>query len=71
MCLQSLVHFSYLGDATLSANVNVGASTITCNYDDEREHPAVVEDDVFIGDTMLVAAVKMGKEGPRQRLAPS
>ena len=55
-------HFSYLGDATLGANVNVGAGTITCNYDGERKHPTVVEDDVFIGsDTMLVAPVKLGK----------
>jgi bifunctional UDP-N-acetylglucosamine pyrophosphorylase/glucosamine-1-phosphate N-acetyltransferase len=55
-------HFSYLGDATLGANVNVGAGTITCNYDGERKHPTVVEDDVFIGsDTMLVAPVKVGK----------
>ncbi len=55
-------HFSYLGDATLGANVNVGAGTITCNYDGERKHPTVVEDDVFIGsDTMLVAPVKVGR----------
>jgi len=55
-------HFSYLGDATLGANVNVGAGTITCNYDGERKHPTVVEDDVFLGsDTMLVAPVKVGK----------
>jgi len=46
----------------LGANVNVGAGTITCNYDGERKHPTVVEDDVFIGsDTMLVAPVKVGK----------
>ena len=55
-------HFSYLGDATLGANVSVGAGTITCNYDGERKHHTVIEDDVFIGsDTMLVAPVKMGK----------
>ncbi len=55
-------HFSYLGDATLGANVNVGAGTITCNYDGERKHPTIIEDDVFIGsDTMLVAPVKLGK----------
>jgi bifunctional UDP-N-acetylglucosamine pyrophosphorylase/glucosamine-1-phosphate N-acetyltransferase len=55
-------HFSYLGDATLGANVNVGAGAITCNYDGERKHPTVVEDDAFIGsDTMLVAPVKVGR----------
>jgi bifunctional UDP-N-acetylglucosamine pyrophosphorylase/glucosamine-1-phosphate N-acetyltransferase len=46
----------------LGANVNVGAGTITCNYDGERKHPTVVEDDVFLGsDTMLVAPVKVGQ----------
>jgi bifunctional UDP-N-acetylglucosamine pyrophosphorylase/glucosamine-1-phosphate N-acetyltransferase len=55
-------HFSYLGDATLGANVNVGAGTITCNYDGEKKHPTTIEDNVFIGsDTMLVAPVKVGK----------
>jgi bifunctional UDP-N-acetylglucosamine pyrophosphorylase/glucosamine-1-phosphate N-acetyltransferase len=55
-------HSSYLGDATLGANVNVGAGTITCNYDGERKHPTVIEDDVFLGsDTMLVAPVQVGK----------
>ena len=55
-------HFSYLGDATLGENVNVGAGTITCNYDGQRKHKTVIEDDVFIGsDTMLVAPLKVGK----------
>jgi bifunctional UDP-N-acetylglucosamine pyrophosphorylase/glucosamine-1-phosphate N-acetyltransferase len=55
-------HFSYLGDATVGAKVNVGAGTITCNYDGERKHHTVIEDDVFLGsDTMLVAPVKVGK----------
>jgi bifunctional UDP-N-acetylglucosamine pyrophosphorylase / glucosamine-1-phosphate N-acetyltransferase len=55
-------HFSYLGDATLGEHVNVGAGTITCNYDGERKHATVVEDDVFIGsDTLLVAPVRIGK----------
>lgn len=55
-------HSSYLGDASLGANVNIGAGTITCNYDGERKHPTVIEDDVFIGsNTMLVAPVKVGK----------
>jgi bifunctional UDP-N-acetylglucosamine pyrophosphorylase / glucosamine-1-phosphate N-acetyltransferase len=55
-------HFSYLGDATLGAHVNVGAGTITCNYDGQRKHPTVIEDDVFIGsDSLLVAPVHIGK----------
>jgi bifunctional UDP-N-acetylglucosamine pyrophosphorylase/glucosamine-1-phosphate N-acetyltransferase len=54
-------HFSYIGDATLGREVNVGAGTITCNYDGERKHRTIVEDHVFLGsDTMLVAPVKVG-----------
>ncbi len=54
-------HFSYLGDATIGAEVNIGAGTITCNYDGERKHPTVIGDGAFIGsDTMLVAPVKIG-----------
>jgi bifunctional UDP-N-acetylglucosamine pyrophosphorylase/glucosamine-1-phosphate N-acetyltransferase len=55
-------HFSYIGDATIGENVNIGAGTVTCNYDGERKNPTIIEDDVFIGsDTMLVAPVKIGK----------
>ncbi len=55
-------HLTYLGDATLGENVNVGAGTVTCNYDGERKNPTVVEDDCFIGSgTMLVAPVRVGK----------
>jgi bifunctional UDP-N-acetylglucosamine pyrophosphorylase/glucosamine-1-phosphate N-acetyltransferase len=55
-------HFSYLGDATIGAHVNIGAGTITCNFDGERKHPTVIEDDAFIGsDTMLVAPVHVGQ----------
>jgi bifunctional UDP-N-acetylglucosamine pyrophosphorylase/glucosamine-1-phosphate N-acetyltransferase len=55
-------HLSYLGDATIGANVNVGAGTITCNYDGEKKHPTVIEDGAFIGsDTQLIAPVKIGK----------
>ncbi len=55
-------HLSYIGDATIGSGVNVGAGTITCNYDGVRKHRTVVEDDVFIGsDTMLVAPVRIGK----------
>jgi bifunctional UDP-N-acetylglucosamine pyrophosphorylase / glucosamine-1-phosphate N-acetyltransferase len=55
-------HLSYLGDATIGKNVNIGAGTITCNYDGEKKHPTVIEDDVFIGsDTQLIAPVKVEK----------
>ncbi|MEA3459265.1 MAG: bifunctional UDP-N-acetylglucosamine diphosphorylase/glucosamine-1-phosphate N-acetyltransferase GlmU [Chloroflexota bacterium] len=54
-------HFSYVGDATVGKNVNIGAGTITCNYDGVRKNPTVIEDGAFIGsDTMLVAPVKIG-----------
>lgn len=55
-------HLTYLGDATIGDNVNVGAGTITCNYDGEKKHPTVIEDNVFIGsDTALVAPVRVGR----------
>ncbi|GAB4237448.1 MAG: bifunctional UDP-N-acetylglucosamine diphosphorylase/glucosamine-1-phosphate N-acetyltransferase GlmU [Deltaproteobacteria bacterium] len=55
-------HLSYLGDATVGKKVNVGAGTITCNYDGIRKHPTVLGDGVFVGsDTMLVAPVTVGK----------
>ena len=54
-------HLSYLGDARIGKRVNVGAGTITCNYDGEKKHETVIEDDVFIGsDTQLVAPVTVG-----------
>ena len=54
-------HFSYLGDATVGQDVNIGAGTITCNYDGQRKHPTIIEDGAFIGsDTMLVAPVRVG-----------
>ncbi len=54
-------HLSYLGDAELGKDVNVGAGTITCNYDGVAKHRTVLEDGVFIGsDTQLVAPVKVG-----------
>jgi bifunctional UDP-N-acetylglucosamine pyrophosphorylase/glucosamine-1-phosphate N-acetyltransferase len=56
------MHLSYLGDATIGAQVNIGAGTVTCNYDGKSKHPTVIEDNVRIGsDTMLVAPVKVGK----------
>lgn len=55
-------HLSYIGDATLGKNVNIGAGTITCNYDGFKKHKTIIEDNVFIGsDTMLVAPLKVGK----------
>jgi bifunctional UDP-N-acetylglucosamine pyrophosphorylase/glucosamine-1-phosphate N-acetyltransferase len=51
-------HLAYIGDATVGSRVNVGAGTITCNYDGANKHRTVIEDDVFIGsDTQLVAPV--------------
>jgi bifunctional UDP-N-acetylglucosamine pyrophosphorylase / glucosamine-1-phosphate N-acetyltransferase len=55
-------HLAYLGDATIGERVNVGAGTITCNYDGEKKHPTVVEDGAFIGsDSQLVAPVRVGR----------
>ena len=55
-------HLTYLGDATLGDKVNIGAGTVTCNYDGEKKYPTVMEDGVFIGSgTMLVAPVRVGK----------
>ncbi|HSE96952.1 MAG TPA: bifunctional UDP-N-acetylglucosamine diphosphorylase/glucosamine-1-phosphate N-acetyltransferase GlmU [Blastocatellia bacterium] len=55
-------HLTYLGDATLGDRVNIGAGTVTCNYDGVRKNETVIEDDVKIGsDTMLVAPVRVGR----------
>jgi bifunctional UDP-N-acetylglucosamine pyrophosphorylase/glucosamine-1-phosphate N-acetyltransferase len=54
-------HFSYIGDATIGQDVNVGAGTITCNYDGSRKHHTTIGDHVFIGsDTLLVAPLTIG-----------
>jgi bifunctional UDP-N-acetylglucosamine pyrophosphorylase/glucosamine-1-phosphate N-acetyltransferase len=54
-------HFSYIGDAELGANVNIGAGTVTCNFDGEKKNQTVIGDDAFIGsDSMLVAPVNIG-----------
>jgi bifunctional UDP-N-acetylglucosamine pyrophosphorylase/glucosamine-1-phosphate N-acetyltransferase len=56
------LHLTYLGDATLGENANIGAGTVTCNYDGVRKNPTVIEDGVFIGSgNMLVAPVRIGK----------
>lgn len=55
-------HLAYLGDATLGENVNIGAGTITCNYDGANKHATKIDDEAFIGsDTMLVAPVHVGR----------
>jgi bifunctional UDP-N-acetylglucosamine pyrophosphorylase/glucosamine-1-phosphate N-acetyltransferase len=55
-------HLSYIGDSTVGSRVNIGAGTITCNYDGANKHRTIIEDDVFIGsDTQLIAPVTVGK----------
>lgn len=56
-------HFAYVGDATIGDRVNIGAGTVTCNFDGERKHRTEIEEGAFIGsDTMLVAPVRIGRE---------
>jgi bifunctional UDP-N-acetylglucosamine pyrophosphorylase/glucosamine-1-phosphate N-acetyltransferase len=55
------MHLTYLGDATIGEKTNIGAGTVTCNYDGKDKHPTIIEDNVRIGsDTMLVAPVRVG-----------
>jgi bifunctional UDP-N-acetylglucosamine pyrophosphorylase / glucosamine-1-phosphate N-acetyltransferase len=55
-------HLTYLGDAEIGEGVNVGAGTITCNYDGVQKHKTTIEDGVFVGsDTTLVAPIRIGK----------
>lgn len=55
------MHLTYLGDATIGERTNIGAGTVTCNYDGVNKHETIIEDDVKIGsDTMLVAPVRIG-----------
>ena len=55
-------HLSYIGDSELGENVNVGAGTITCNYDGYNKYKTTIADDVFIGsNTALIAPVQIGK----------
>jgi bifunctional UDP-N-acetylglucosamine pyrophosphorylase/glucosamine-1-phosphate N-acetyltransferase len=55
-------HLAYLGDTTIGTNVNVGAGTITCNYDGEAKHPTIIEDGAFVvSNATLVAPVKIGR----------
>ena len=54
-------HLSYIGDSEIGRNVNIGAGTITCNYDGRQKHRTIIEDDVFVGsNTALVAPVRIG-----------
>jgi bifunctional UDP-N-acetylglucosamine pyrophosphorylase/glucosamine-1-phosphate N-acetyltransferase len=56
------LHLTYLGDSSLGAKVNIGAGTVTCNYDGETKNPTTIEDGVFVGSgSMLVAPVRIGK----------
>ena len=56
------MHLTYLGDATIGEETNIGAGTVTCNYDGKQKHQTVIEDHVKIGsDTMLVAPVRVGR----------
>ena len=55
-------HLAYLGDSEIGQRVNIGAGTITCNYDGANKHKTVIEDDAFIGsDSQLVAPVRVGR----------
>ena len=55
-------HLTYVGDSIVGSRVNIGAGTITCNYDGVNKHQTIIEDDVFIGsDTQLVAPVRVGR----------
>jgi bifunctional UDP-N-acetylglucosamine pyrophosphorylase/glucosamine-1-phosphate N-acetyltransferase len=55
-------HLAYLGDASIGEQVNVGAGTITCNYDGKAKHPTTIEDGAFIGsDSQLIAPVRIGR----------
>ncbi len=55
-------HLSYIGDSVVGKNVNIGAGTITCNYDGANKYQTIIEDDVFVGsDTQLVAPVKVAR----------
>jgi len=55
------MHLTYLGDATIGEKTNIGAGTVTCNYDGKHKHQTIIEDNVRIGsDTMLIAPVRVG-----------
>jgi bifunctional UDP-N-acetylglucosamine pyrophosphorylase/glucosamine-1-phosphate N-acetyltransferase len=61
-CRSKINHLSYVGDTVVGRDVNIGAGTITCNYDGANKHQTIIEDGAFIGsDTQLVAPVRVGK----------
>jgi bifunctional UDP-N-acetylglucosamine pyrophosphorylase/glucosamine-1-phosphate N-acetyltransferase len=54
-------HLTYIGDATVGKDVNIGCGTITCNYNGQQKHQTIIEDEVFVGsDTQFIAPVKIG-----------
>ena len=56
-------HLAYVGDSALGKSVNIGAGTITCNYDGKKKHKTIIEDDAFIGsNSSIIAPVKIGKK---------
>lgn len=56
------MHLSYLGDSTIGCNVNIGAGTITCNYDGKAKYPTIINDRAFVGsNSTLVAPVEIGE----------
>ena len=58
----NIKHYSYIGDALIGNNVNIGAGTVTCNYDGTEKHQTKIEDDVFLGaGTMLIAPILVGE----------
>ena len=58
----SISHLSYVGDSSFGKNINVGAGTVTCNYDGKKKQKTIVEDGVFIGsNSSLIAPIKIGK----------
>ena len=55
-------HLTYVGDSTVGSRVNIGAGTITCNYDGVNKSRTIIEDDVFVGSaTQLIAPIRVGK----------
>ena len=56
------MHLAYLGDSTIGDKVNIGAGTITCNYDGKHKHPTVIQDGAFVGsNSTLIAPVQIGE----------